>query len=114
MRGDNFDLLHGLIVVAKQLQAKVPQKASLVARNVAFLSSRALLACFNTQGDTYTQLAWALMDAHSVVLECVQSQEKAPAEQVAQRCEWLIALVKWVGERLQNSELNTLYLKVRD
>lgn len=59
--------------------------------------SAALLACqvlpTICRGDTYKQIEWVLLDAHSCLLELLSKQKAGNEDLIAARCQRLSALI---------------------
>ncbi|XP_067681719.1 uncharacterized protein [Haliotis asinina] len=107
IRLTNVHLLRALIQLGRLLAVNPDVKDSLSAQdvfhNAALLSSQVLPTL--CRGDTYKQVEWVLLDAHSHLLQAAsQSGEESV---IAQRCERLSALI--VHSTIpQNSELLNL------
>ena len=77
----------------------------------ALLASQALPMVH--RGDRYQQIEWVLLEAHSLLLDILLVEQKDNTALIAQRCEWLSALI---GRATipQNAELLLMQMKVTD
>ncbi|XP_048244538.1 uncharacterized protein LOC124123872 isoform X1 [Haliotis rufescens] len=107
IRLTNVHLLRAVIQLGRLLTANPDVKDTLSAQdvfhNAALLSSQVLPTL--CRGDTYKQVEWVLLDAHSLLLR--SASQSGQESVIAQRCERLSALI--VHSTIpQNSELLNL------
>lgn len=63
------------------------------------------------KGDTYQQLEWILLDAHSLLLEHLLNTQSSNIDLIASRCQRLSALIKH-STIPQNNDILALQQKV--
>ncbi|KAL5007933.1 hypothetical protein ScPMuIL_013514 [Solemya velum] len=94
VRSTNVHLLRGLIQLGKLLQQNTDIKSMTpgnVFHTAALLASQILRSV--SRGDTYKQLEWVLLEAHSNLLEILCSSAIRNEQLIAQRCQRLSALL---------------------
>lgn len=113
LRADSAQALQGIISMSQELcKAKDIANAQLLARSVAIHAIQAMDQCPTNRSDTYRQLGWALVDAHSCVLEASIAAGKESKLQLAERCSRLIAVMKCCGIPATDNALIALQVKV--